>query len=104
MGMQLEHCTVQFESYITLCGRCDSASINLNLVITVSLNPTRRSTKIMDNFSMRHSGVVVSTVASQQEGPGFDSQACAEFTCSLCVCVGSVQVLQLPPTVQKPAN
>ncbi|MEQ2309855.1 hypothetical protein AMECASPLE_002782 [Ameca splendens] len=26
---------------------------------------------------------------------------CMEFACSACACVGSLQVLQLPPTVQK---
>lgn len=54
-------------------------------------------------------GTVVRLLAlSQQEGSGFDSQSplCtvsqllwAELACLLCVCVGSLQVLQLPPTV-----
>lgn len=51
-------------------------------------------------------GVVVSAVTSQQEGPGFESiiwPFCVEFECSLCVCVGSLQVLQLPPKAQRHA-
>jgi len=46
-------------------------------------------------------GVLVSTVASQQEGPKFDSRLghfCVEFACSPRVCMYSLQVLQLPPT------
>ena len=52
----------------------------------------------------RRSGAAVRTVASQQEGPGFDSGFSAflvEFACSPCFCVGSLQVLRFPPTVQK---
>uniref|UniRef100_A0A3Q4AG71 Caldesmon 1b n=1 Tax=Mola mola TaxID=94237 RepID=A0A3Q4AG71_MOLML len=55
----------------------------------------------------RHSGAVVSTVASHQECPGFNSESgrfCVEFACSPSDCVGSLQVLRLPPTVQKHAN
>ena len=55
----------------------------------------------------QHSGALVSTVASQREGPGFGSGSecvCVEFACSPCVCVGSLRVLRLPPTVQKHAN
>ena len=53
-------------------------------------------------------GVVVSTVASQQEGFRFNSQLelgpfCVEFACYPCVCVGSLRVLQLLPTIQKHA-
>jgi len=51
-----------------------------------------------------HSGVVDTTVASQQEGSRFNSQLgpfCVEFACSSRVCVGSLRVLWLPPTVQK---
>ena len=53
-----------------------------------------------------HGGVVVSTVASQQEGSRFDPHLgpfCVEFVCSPRVCVGSLWVLRLPPTVQKHA-
>ncbi len=56
-------------------------------------------------------GLVVSLVASQQEGAGIESRSthltsagvgpfCVEPACSLHVCVGSLQVLRLPPTVQ----
>ena len=51
-----------------------------------------------------HSGVVVSTVASQQEGSRFDPHLeplCVELACSPRVYVGSLRVLQLPPTIQK---
>uniref|UniRef100_A0A3P8NDG8 HAT C-terminal dimerisation domain-containing protein n=1 Tax=Astatotilapia calliptera TaxID=8154 RepID=A0A3P8NDG8_ASTCA len=49
---------------------------------------------------------VVSTVATQQEGPEFNSTIrpgsfCVEFACSPRVCVGSLRVLRLPPTVQR---
>jgi len=50
-----------------------------------------------------HGGVVVSTVASQQEGSWFESQLgpfCVEFACSPHVCMGSLQVPWLPPTTQ----
>ena len=53
-----------------------------------------------------HGGVVVSTVASQREGSRFSSRLgpfCVEFACSPRVCVGSLRVLRLPPTVQKHA-
>jgi len=53
-----------------------------------------------------HGGVVVSTVASQREGSRFNSWLgpfCVEFACSPRVCVGSLRVLWLPPTVQKHA-
>ena len=46
----------------------------------------------MNHYSGWHSGTMVITVASQQEGPG---QAV-----TLCVCVGSLQVLQFPLTIQ----
>ncbi|XP_075308222.1 serine/threonine-protein kinase OSR1b isoform X2 [Odontesthes bonariensis] len=51
-----------------------------------------------------HCCVVVSTVASQQQGSRFNTQLgpfCVEFACSPRVCVGSLRVLRLPPTVQK---
>jgi len=51
-----------------------------------------------------HGGVVVSTVASQQEGSRFHPHLgpfCVEFACSPRVCVGSLWVLRLPPTTQK---
>lgn len=49
-----------------------------------------------------------SSAASHQEGPEFDSTTClgpfgVEFTCSPRVCVGTLWVLQLPPTVQRHA-
>ena len=50
---------------------------------------------------------MVSTVASQQEGPGLDpgsGRFCVEFACSPCACVGSLWLLQLPPKVQKHAK
>jgi len=53
-----------------------------------------------------HGGVVVSTVASQQEGSRFDPHLGpfgVELACSPRVCVGSLRVLWLPPTVQKHA-
>jgi len=51
----------------------------------------------------RHGDVVVSTVASQQEGSWFESQLgpfYVEFACSPRVCMGSLHVLWLPPTTQ----
>ena len=55
-----------------------------------------------------HGGVVVSTVASEGvaslEGSRFNSWLgpfCVEFACSPRVCVGSLRVVRLPPTVQK---
>ena len=53
-----------------------------------------------------HGGVVVSTVASQREGSRFNPHLgpfCVEFACSPRVCVGSLRVLRLPPTVQNHA-
>jgi len=53
-----------------------------------------------------HGGVVVSTVASQQEGSRFDPHLepfCVEFACSSRVCMGSFWILRLPPTIQKHA-
>ena len=47
---------------------------------------------------------MVSAVASQQEGSGFESELrrfCAEFACSPPVRVGLLRVLRFPPTVQK---
>ena len=47
---------------------------------------------------------MVITVASQQEGPGFECESgcfCVEFACSPCVCVGSLRLLCFPPTLQK---
>ena len=42
---------------------------------------------------------MVSAVASQQEGPGFESQPfCVELACSPRVCVGFLRVLRFPPT------
>jgi len=55
-------------------------------------------------FPGLHGGVLVSTVASQQEGSCFKSHLgpfCVEFACSLCACVGSLWVSLLLPTVQK---
>ena len=52
----------------------------------------------------QHGGTVVSAVASQQEGSGFEFKSrcfCVEFACSPHVRVGLLQVLQFPPTVQK---
>ena len=46
-----------------------------------------------------HGGAVVSAVASQQEGPGFESRPfCVELACSPRVCVGFLRVLRFPPT------
>ena len=46
-----------------------------------------------------HGGAVVSAVASQQEGPGFESRTfCVELACSPRVCVGFLRVLWFPPT------
>lgn len=36
------------------------------------------------SFLGRHSGVVVNTLASQQEGPGFNSQVRTAFLCGVC--------------------
>ena len=42
---------------------------------------------------------MVSAVASQQEGPGFESRPfCVELACSPRVCVGFLRVLRFPPT------
>ena len=47
----------------------------------------------------QHGGAVVSAVASQQEGPGFESRPfCVELACSPRVCVGFLRVLRFPPT------
>lgn len=45
-------------------------------------------------------GTVVNTVTLQQEGRGFNSGpgGLSEFACSPRVCVGSLQVLRVPPT------
>jgi len=60
-----------------------------------------------DHFVGLHGGVVASTVASQQEGRGFNSRSgqsfCVEFACSPRGSVGSLRVLWLPPTVQRHA-
>ena len=51
-------------------------------------------------------GVVFSTGASQREGSRFNTRLgpfCVEFACSPSVCVGSLRVLWLPPTVQRHA-
>ena len=53
------------------------------------------------------SGAVVSAVASQQEGPGFDSgSGCfgVDFACSPCVSVGSLRVFGFHLEVQKHAK
>ena len=59
----------------------------------------------------RRSGAVFSTVASEKEGPQFNSWVraflCGACMFSLCLCgfsPGSLQVLRLPPTVQKHAK
>lgn len=48
---------------------------------------------------------MVSTAGSQQEGRGFNFRPetflCRVWMLSLCVCVGSLRALQLPPTVQR---
>ena len=47
--------------------------------------------------------MVVNTIASQQEGSRFNSRLrpfCVEFACSPRVCIGSLWVLRLPPTVK----
>ena len=53
----------------------------------------------------RHGSTVVSTAASQLQGPGFDSRlwvtVCVEFAHSPRVCVGFLRVLRFPPTVQR---
>ena len=42
---------------------------------------------------------MVSAVASQQEGPGFESRPfCVELACSSHVCVGFLRVLRFPLT------
>lgn len=40
--------------------------------------------------NIMHGGMVVSTIASQQQGPEFISTISVEFTCSPCVCMGSL--------------
>lgn len=48
---------------------------------------------------MSQSSTLFSAVASQHGNPGFESSIypfCMEFSCSPCVCVGCLQVLQLP--------
>ena len=50
---------------------------------------------------------MLSTAASQQEGPRFESGSgrfYVEFTCSPCVCVGFIREHWFPPTSQKHAN
>ena len=62
-------------------------------------------TKIMKNVG-QHNVAMFSTVTSLQVGPGFDFKSghfCVEFVCSPRVCVGSLRVLWLPPTIQKHA-
>ena len=80
------------------------------------LGPSRHRTSVLWSvkpfivFEIRgckvglHGAVVVSTVASQREGSRFNSHLgpfCVESACSPRVCVGSLRVLRLPPTVQK---
>jgi len=52
-----------------------------------------------------HGGTVVSTAASQRQGPWFNSWLGSMSVQSLhflpCVCVGFLRVLRFPPTVQK---
>uniref|UniRef100_A0A669CQ23 procollagen-proline 3-dioxygenase n=1 Tax=Oreochromis niloticus TaxID=8128 RepID=A0A669CQ23_ORENI len=67
-----------------------------------------RKTDVTRRDHWQHGGTVVSTVAAQQEGPEFNSTIrpgsfCVEFACSPRVCVGSLRVLRLPPTVQRHA-
>lgn len=45
-------------------------------------------------------GVVFSTIAPQQKGPGFESNL-VEFVCSSCICEGCIRILWLPPVVQR---
>ena len=62
--------------------------------ISAKLNPTGDST-------------VVQSLALSPHNPGFDSGSgrfCVAFACSPCVCVVTLHVLHLPPTVQKHAN
>jgi len=52
----------------------------------------------------QYGGTVVSTAASQRQGPGFYSRLgsqSVEFAHSPRVCVGFLRVLRFPPTVQK---
>ena len=58
------------------------------------------------DFKKNWGCTVVWWLASQQKGFWFESRLgpfCVEFACSPRECVGSLQVLQLPPSVQKHA-
>lgn len=51
---------------------------------------------------------MISAVASQQKGPGFEFHwgqglFCVECACSICVCVGSAEIPWLSPTTQRNA-
>lgn len=50
-----------------------------------------------------YSGAVVSSFASRQKGPEFESNNIydTDFTCSSCIYIGSLCLLPLPPAVQK---
>lgn len=51
-------------------------------------------------MKMEHGGAVVSTAVSQQEGRRTPTWARVKF-CMFSACVGFLQVLWLPPTVQR---
>ena len=68
---------------------CRSANVSLYLSVWYGL----------EYLHGQHGGAVVSAVASQQEGPGFESRPfCVELACSPRVCVGFLRVLRFPPT------
>ena len=57
---------------------------------------------VVNDISGLHSGVLISTVTSQQEGCLFESWLfCVELPCFPCACVGSLWVLWPPPTVSE---
>lgn len=53
-----------------------------------------------NNSGERNCGAAVSTHASQQESPGFDSRAGWSLACSPRVCIGFLQMLQFPLTLK----
>ena len=76
--------------------------IAIVIITAVSWRATSRIT--MHDKQRQYEKKNKDTVASQREGSRFDPHLgpfCVEFACSPRVCVGSLRVLRLPPTVQK---
>ncbi len=69
-----------------------------------SFSPKKQETAVVIVFYNYHH-----KVASQQDGSGFEPTGrlgsfCVEFACSPRACVGFLQVLRLPPTIQRHAG